>query len=263
MAVNINKTPINPPGDASQKAADAFAALSKSMNLTALGKTMPMPEVSQLSHPAVPFGEKSLSGSGKTYTVDFNETGGPKAAKHIFEVGELGVGEAKAVGGMVFTNLGSAQVQIEHPSGHTEVLAGSMSIGKPLEAQVQQMSQSTALVEELVNTHMKLKEIGAFELIDRLDELKKLVQSSAQPAPDDQELVLKAPSGTVVFSAVSKKTEISDKQKAIQTLGAEKWLELSTVSITELKKYLSPLELTTCTKFGKGSRSLKSIVPTN
>jgi hypothetical protein len=157
--------------------------------------------------------------------------------------------------------LGQAQMQVDPGSKSGDQTAVQVFMAKSVNAEVHQLDQTTAYVEELVNLYLKLKELGAYELIDRVDELKKLVQSSAQPTPDDQELILKSPSGTVVFSAVSKKTEISDKPKAISFLGSEQWLALSQVSITDLKKYLSESQLAECTKKGKGSRSMKSVVP--
>lgn len=60
------------------------------------------------------------------------------------------------------------------------------------------------------------------------------------------------------FTAKRKSTEITDKKKLIEILGLEAYLAMSTVSITDLKKYLTPIQVKqVSSELYTGKRTLK------
>lgn len=60
------------------------------------------------------------------------------------------------------------------------------------------------------------------------------------------------------FTAKRKSTEITDKKKLIEILGLEAYLAVSTISITDMKKYLTPVQIKqVSTELYTGKRTLK------
>lgn len=60
------------------------------------------------------------------------------------------------------------------------------------------------------------------------------------------------------FTAKRKSTEITDKKKLIEILGLEAYLAVSTISITDMKKYLTPIQISqVSTELYTGKRTLK------
>lgn len=120
-------------------------------------------------------------------------------------------------------------------------------------------SVTTAMVIELVDLDGRMKDAGAYEMVKRIDELKKTLQSIAKDADPVQPVTFTCPSGVVVFGECRHETKISDKPMLIKLMGTAEYIEASSITLGDAKKYLSENELAKVVTVGYGSRTLKSI----
>ncbi len=121
------------------------------------------------------------------------------------------------------------------------------------------VTQDKVWVDELVQIDGELKDLEVLGKIERRDELKNLLQSVAKELPADQEATLKGTVGEVTFSKCRKETSISDKEGLISALGQDTFNLLASVSLTDLKKYLSENEIAPLVASTNGSRTLKTV----
>ena len=129
------------------------------------------------------------------------------------------------------------------------------------ESKVKVKGQTESLVDELIDLNSRLTESGAFEMMKRVDELKKSLQAVIQDigADTDTPYTFHTTEGEVTFSACTNSIEIVDREAMIKKLGMETFKAVAKVGVTDLKKYLSPAEIEAFSKPVKGSRSLKVV----
>lgn len=121
------------------------------------------------------------------------------------------------------------------------------------------LTAEQVLVDELVIIDAKLKELEIKPMLDRLDVIKKQLQSIAKELPPEAEAIIKGSIGETIFSPCRKETSIDDKNALIFVLGQKVFNEVASISLTDLKKYLSENEIAPLVKTGFGSRTLKAV----
>lgn len=121
------------------------------------------------------------------------------------------------------------------------------------------LTQEQMLVDELVMIDLKLKAIDAKTMLERVDAIKKVLQSIAKELPSNEEAIFKGTLGEATFSPCRKDTVVVDKNGLVLALGQEMFNKIATVSLTDLKKYLSENEIVPLVTTGFGSRSLKTV----
>jgi len=135
---------------------------------------------------------------------------------------------------------------------------------KPLpKAVAQAESQAVVWAKELIDLDTRMKEAEAYEMVTRIDALKKSLQSvisesGADPAKD---YIFHTSEGDVQFSSCSNTTVIEDQAKMIKLLGPETTMAIAKFNIGDIKKYLSAIQLGEISKTVPGSRRLLSITP--
>lgn len=92
-----------------------------------------------------------------------------------------------------------------------------------------------------------------------IDEVAEQLLSALDQANDEKvDGIRKTVNWLLSFTAKRKSTEITDKKKLIEILGLEAYLAISTVGITEMKKYLTPAQVKqVSTELYSGKRTLK------
>jgi hypothetical protein len=80
-------------------------------------------------------------------------------------------------------------------------------------------------------------------------------------ADPDEPYTFHTSKGEVTFSPCVNSLEVVDREKMVNKLGLETFKAIAKVSITDLKKYLSPAEIEAFTQKTKGARSLKAVIP--
>lgn len=123
------------------------------------------------------------------------------------------------------------------------------------------ITEAQALVDEAYQIQQRLVELEVPAMQKRLDEIKKHFASIAESLPPDQPAVFKGAEGEMEFSKCATSIEVTDKAGIATHLGADIYLQISKVGITDLKKYLSPIELEKFTAKVVGSRRLTAIRP--
>lgn len=140
------------------------------------------------------------------------------------------------------------------------VAAAAMPAVK-IEQKIEPKTELEVLIDEVIDLHTRLSEFGAFDILKRLEEAKKALQQQIKDsgADPDQAFTFETDTGTVVFGPCSNTREITDKPKLISVLTPQVFLEVAKVTLTDLKKYLSELEIEKFTTPVKGSRTMKSV----
>lgn len=121
------------------------------------------------------------------------------------------------------------------------------------------LTTEQVLIDEAVQIDAELKASEAYEKLKRLDELKKQLQSIAQTFPAGEEAILTGSIGEVVMSPAKKNVELSDKDGLIEKIGQEAFNQIAKPTMTDIKKYLSEIEIAKVTNTTTGSRTLKTI----
>jgi hypothetical protein len=121
------------------------------------------------------------------------------------------------------------------------------------------LTAEQTLIDELVMIDTKLKELEVKPMLDRMEIIKKQLQSIAKDMDPQAEAVLKGSIGETIFSACRQTTSIDDKNALILVLGQKVFNEVASISLTDLKKYLSENEIAPLVVTGFGSRTLKAV----
>jgi len=131
-------------------------------------------------------------------------------------------------------------------------------------------------VKTQAKTKAKAKSATAVA-VDRIMELKKLIDATAPAAKemaklvadlraqamtqdDDQVVSYEGDTGTVVFGESAKTRELTDLKAAKKALGNDVFFEVATITLGDLDKYLTPAELAPLIKEGRGGRKI-SVLP--
>lgn len=141
-----------------------------------------------------------------------------------------------------------------------EAVAGAVVAVKP-KAKAKPKAEAIVLAEELIDLDYRLKQAEAYQMLKRVEELKKRLQSIAQEsgAPTDQQYVFDTDDGQVVFSPCRMETRLTDRPGLIKALGQETFNEVAKFTITDARRYLSDNELAKVSVVEPGSRTLKTI----
>jgi hypothetical protein len=123
-------------------------------------------------------------------------------------------------------------------------------------------SEITLKAEEFVLLHATLEKLNAFQLIKEYEKIKKGLQEYAiANAPDDAEpYTFETEKGDVTFKPCAETTVITDPELMRKALGQKLFNEIAKVSITDLRTYLSQVEVEKFSKKAAGSRALASVV---
>lgn len=128
------------------------------------------------------------------------------------------------------------------------------------EIAVAEKTTQEVLVEKLVKASTKVEK--AKSLIKEFDADKKALSSLIpEDAPVDEAFTFTTDDGSVTFSKPSNKTTVTDMRKVFEFLGEELFLQLASISMEDLKSYLTKRQLDEVTKVTpSGSRSFKSAI---
>ena len=120
---------------------------------------------------------------------------------------------------------------------------------------------TTQLVAELVGITAKLEAIAASKLTKRADEIKKALREeiTEMGIDADQAYVFDTEAGTVEFGPQSSSIEPLDNKVVMKAMGIDDFLACAKVGVTDMRKYLSGIELEKCTTPTRGSRTCKAI----
>lgn len=119
------------------------------------------------------------------------------------------------------------------------------------------VTEEQKLIDELVELAEVIKPLES--KMKRYDEIKKLLQSIAKTFPPEQEAVLSGTIGEATLSKCRTETTITNMQAIHDQLGDEAFMALVKISITDLKAYLSEIEIAKVTEKSLGPRSLKAV----
>jgi hypothetical protein len=150
----------------------------------------------------------------------------------------------KAIGALQQVQVDTAVAEIQHT--HKPKIQASLT-------------EVEVLVDELTMIDAKLKSMEVDVMQKRVDEIKNRLQSVAADMPPEQEAVIKGSIGEVTFSPCRRETTITNKAGIAEKVGAEAFLAMAKVNLTDAKKYLSENELAAFTETGYGSRTLKVV----
>lgn len=123
-------------------------------------------------------------------------------------------------------------------------------------------SETQLAVEEMIDLHIKLDASHMLPVIKRMDELKKLLSGAISDSAADplEPFTFFGPGGaTITYGPCAKSVVVKDVVAVEKKLGHAVFLKLAKIGITDLKTYLSGIELESLTKTVPGARSLKSI----
>lgn len=146
-----------------------------------------------------------------------------------------------------------------HQSQVQEAQVSAVVAHKP--KMVAEVSEEMALVDELVELDAFMTANAIAQKVKRIDAIKKVLQSIAKDMPEGVEAVIAGSVGEAIFSPCKVMTTISDKSALRDALSEEVYFELSNVTLTDAKKYLSEIELEKLSTKSYGSRTLNTVKP--
>lgn len=124
-----------------------------------------------------------------------------------------------------------------------------------------QQSKAEMLTDEIIHLELKLRSIGAAEILKRQGLIKQELQLIAADEPKDQMVVFTGTIGTVELSACKRETEIVNKggllSKLTKKVSAEAAQDAMTFNMTKLKKLLSENEIMEYAETEYGGRITK------
>lgn len=130
-----------------------------------------------------------------------------------------------------------------------------------VEAVAVALTETQALVNELVYLDAHMKQLEVKEMMARHEEVKKRLQSIANDTCiSDKEAVLEGTEGKVVFSARRTTTTVVDRDQMLEKLTPDVFMQVANVTMTELKKYLSEGEIMSFSGQSYGARTLKTVL---
>jgi hypothetical protein len=141
-------------------------------------------------------------------------------------------------------------------SQETKPAAKAKPVVKPT-AKTKVITETQALVDELVTLSDQLVKLEVDAMTKRVAELKSRLQSIANETQHDQEVTIVGTVGQVVFSKCREETNIVDRDLMIKKLTPEVFVAVGKVGLTDIRKYLTDGEIQTFTEKVYGSRSLK------
>lgn len=135
------------------------------------------------------------------------------------------------------------------------------SIASEAKQVIKSKQTTTELVAELIEVQRKLAAIAASKLITRADAIKKALREeiTSMGIDADQPYVFETEFGTVEFGPQSSTIKPGDNKLLMKTMGIDDFLACAKVDVTDLRKYLSGIELEKCTTPSRGSRTCKAI----
>lgn len=157
-------------------------------------------------------------------------------------------------------NIHKPEVQlIAQPEVEVAPIQG-VGLAKPQEVQ----SVEEALVIEMLDLEKKIRMVEADKMLKRKEEIRKqlLGTDAVKEADPTLPYSFDADEGKIVFSACSNKVEITDMPGLVKKIGLDTFLEIASVTVTDLKKVLSENEIAQFSEKKQGSRTLKAVEPT-
>lgn len=130
------------------------------------------------------------------------------------------------------------------------------------EVKVVKKTETQQLVDEYADLYQKLEASGMKPVMKRMEELSKSLRAKVDEIGADptKPYVFNTPESTVEFSACTNSLEITDRKTMIAKLGQDTFNQVAKVGVTELKKYLSPVEIQSFSVGTYGHRTVKSVV---
>lgn len=116
------------------------------------------------------------------------------------------------------------------------------------------------VVKELVELEIEIKNLDARKLLKRSEELRKEIMDLTQEETYTEDLVLTTKEGNqLIFGPRVPHYTITDKKRLKKLIGATKFEELATFTITSLEQVLNKTDLYSVTTMTYGSRRFKEI----
>lgn len=121
-------------------------------------------------------------------------------------------------------------------------------------------TEMVALASQLADIKRQLTQMGAYQLLDQFDAIKKDLSSYVAGVQTKEAITIPIPSGGYVkFTAPKKTVKITDQKALKAMVGANVYDQIASVSLTDAKKYVTELQLAEITETSDGARSLKEI----
>jgi hypothetical protein len=156
------------------------------------------------------------------------------------------------------------------PPAETAVVTETATVTTPAVVKVEAAADPitehlVALTSEYVGLYKKLETVGGKTLLARMERIKKALQDYANAnLPKAEVARFDSPEGTLEYSELSDETIVQDPQKLVAHLqekfGTEVAFSVVRVSLGDLKKVLSPMEMEAFTTKQNGSRTLKAVL---
>lgn len=129
-----------------------------------------------------------------------------------------------------------------------------------LATKVVKKTETQQMVDEYTDLATRLEESGMKAVIKRMDELSKSLRAKVEEigADNTKPYVFDTLESTLEFSACTNSLEITDRNLLVQKLGQATFNAIARVSVTDLKKYLSPVEISSFAVPTFGHRTVKS-----
>lgn len=134
------------------------------------------------------------------------------------------------------------------------------------DTETQVASQTSAVVTKemkekaarLVDIQIQLKSMGANQLLDEFDSIKKELAAEVAVMPTTKAISIPTPDGSIVkFSDPKNSTEIVDKEGVRGVLGEEVFQQIYKLGLTDVRKYATDLAISEFTENKLGSRTMK------
>lgn len=122
------------------------------------------------------------------------------------------------------------------------------------------LTEEQVLVDEMVQLKQKMDELEVPAMEARYDECKTKLAAFAKTADPESEKVFVGSLGEVHYSACRVETKVVDKEGLVSAMTQEVFNQVATVKLTDLKKYLSPVEYEKLIERVYGSRTCKAVV---
>lgn len=134
---------------------------------------------------------------------------------------------------------------------------------KPIPSSLKPKSQTVAMTEELLGLEQIIAAGQYREALARYDELKKLLSAVIADSGVDPAVpyTFYSEVGTVTFSPAVKTTVITDESKMLAMLGSEVATKIAKFNLTDIKKYLSEIQLDEISTKSWGPRKLQAVNP--
>lgn len=118
-----------------------------------------------------------------------------------------------------------------------------------------EMKEKAARLVDIQNT---LKQIGANQLLDEFETLKKELAGEVSKLSTTKAITIPTPDGSIVkFSAPKSMTEITDKAGVRSVIGEEVFESIYKLGLTDVRKYATDLAISEFTENKLGARTMK------